>query len=639
MFNRKNTQKKLSRKEKKEIKKRQKNRKKKMVAFEGEEGFVGKAGFVEYDGYVKSEETGDYITVYDVLVKYGTHNPESLGWYTQFIPSVQITNGDIWFGHREKGMGKSTENTIFSTTINSRQKTQFNMKAPKDIREQSKRDLERADIALVHELSKADEHIIDSDIVLVVRAKSPEKLELAIKELRQNYKDNGISGFMFLRKTSRILESLHNIFVSISADEHHNSDVQTVAATRLFFPSSGFLDEEGGVFVGTDVHSFVLKNPSIINFAGIRHAVIRTGGVKGDVSIGGLEGARMVSNYGSALAHVIAEDNYLTAGTRTHFINLVNFNYHFPDSKVFDMSKYTINSLEVYGSKDTVTQAANANFDKVIEIMLLLIDQKETDLNIKATLNSLLVDWMTHRANGNGMYTEDTLTEPTLAWRILATDRHENYPTLSDFIPELQMLVARRSKDGERATEKANLIYESISTANRRYPQIFKEKTNIPDTFLSTDRNIYYDLSTINTKNVRSATFLNVLAYVVNRARSGDMVVITGLDNIKVDPSILKTYRDVLDDKNIGLITTFEDRENQDVNIDTMSPFTNTLVTQDLVVLGGVISSTLPKINESFGKELPDIVSDDLKENVPSRFYIYRKRDFGNAVIDTHLIL
>ncbi len=183
------------------------------------------------------------------------------------------------------------------------------------------------------------------------------------------------------------------------------------------------------------------------------------------------------------------------------------------------------------------------------------------------------------------------------------------------------------------------MIYESISTANRRYPQIFKEKTNIPDTFLSNDRNIYYDLSTINTKNVRSATFLNVLAYVVNRAKSGDMVVITGLDNIKVDPSILKTYRDVLDDKNIGLITTFEDRENQDVNIDTMSPFTNTLVTQDLVVLGGVISSTLPKINESFGKELPDIVSDDLKENVPSRFYIYRKRDFGNAVIDTHLIL
>lgn len=624
---------------KKEIRKRKKRKKNKKSIFKGEEGFVGKSGFVEYDGYVKSEETGDYITVYDVFVKYGTHNPESVGWYTKLIPSTPIKNGDIWFGYREKGMGKNTENTIFSTTINSRMKTQMIMKAPKDIREQSKRELEKSDIALTYELSKAEEHIIDSDTVLIIKAKSPEKLELAIKELRQNYKDNGILGFMFLRKTSQILDSLHKVFVSISADERHNSDVQTVASTRLFLPSSGFLDEEGGVFVGTDIHSFVLDNPSIINFAGIRSAVIRTGGSKGNVSVGGLEGARLVSNYGSALAHIVVEDNYLTNGTRTHFINLVDFNYHFPDSLVFDMSKYTINALEVYGTKDTVTQSANANFDKVIEIMMLLLDLEKNDSKIKTNLNSLLVDWMIHRANGNGMYTDDPMTEPTLAWRILATDRHENYPTLSDLIPELQMLVARSSKDGDKAVENATLIYNSISTASRLYPQIFREKTNIPDTFLSTDRNIYYDLSTINTKNVRSATFLNVLSYVVNRSNPGDMVVITGLDNIKVDPTILKKYRNILDNKNVGLITTFEDRENNDVNIDTMSSFVNTLVTQDLVILGGLTANTLPKINESFGKELPDIVVNDLKENVPSRFYIYRKRDFGNAVIDAHLIL
>ncbi|MEY8661588.1 hypothetical protein AALT52_01570 [Ligilactobacillus faecis] len=121
------------------------------------------------------------------------------------------------------------------------------------------------------------------------------------------------------------------------------------------------------------------------------------------------------------------------------------------------------------------------------------------------------------------MYTDDPLTEPTLAWRILATDRYENYPTLSDLIPELQMLVARSSKDGGKAVENATLIYNSISTASRLYPQIFREKTNIPDTFLSTDRNIYYDLSTINTKNVRSATFLNVLSYVVNRSNPGEV--------------------------------------------------------------------------------------------------------------------
>lgn len=41
-------------------------------------------------------------------------------------------------------------------------------------------------------------------------------------------------------------------------------------------------------------------------------------------------------------------------------------------------------------------------------------------------------------------------------------------------------------------------------------------------------------------------------------------VVVTGLDNIKVDPAVLKKYRDILDNKNVGLITTFEDREKVD---------------------------------------------------------------------------
>ncbi len=628
---------KVSRAEKKLIEKQQAEAKKRKQKFKGQSGFVSDDGYVEYDGYVKSIETGDYITVFDVLVKYGTHNPEVIGWLTQLIPSDQLKHGDIWFGYREKGMGKKTEDTIFSKTLNSKQASAKKAKPDKDLREQSKRELEDEDINLTRALTNDDEKIVDSDTVLVVRAKSPKDLEKTIGELRQNYKDNGILGFMFLRKTSQILDTLLNVAINISADVRHNSDMQTVAASRLFLPSSGFADEYG-VYCGTDVHSFISDNSSIIDFSGIRHAVIHTGGTKGKVSIGGIEGASLVSNYGTAIAHVVAQDNYMVNGSRTHFINLNKFDYQFEDSRVFDMKDYTINPLEVYGTKETVEMDANSNIDKVVEIIMLLLNSSKEEF--RSVLTDTLVDWLIHRANGgSGMYTDDPKNEPTLAWRILATTNHQDYPTLTDFIPELQALLARESKKGDTAREKADMIYRSVRTASRRYPQVFKEKTNIPDSLSSTDRNIYYNLWSITNKAIKSATFLNVLAYVSHRANVGDVVVVTGLDSIKVDPKILKPYRDKLDSKGIGLITTFEERDDSEVNIDTMNDFINPLVTQDLVVLGGVTLNSLNSITKSWGRELPDIVKEDLTENIPSRFYVYRSRDFANAIIDAQMIL
>lgn len=630
---------KLTREQKKIIKERQKRAAKRKSMFKGQPGFMADDGYIEYDGYVKIKN-GPYIAVYDVLIDYGTHQYETIGWENMLIPSSPLRKGKIWFALREKGMSKAAEDDVMSHRLNSRKVTMMNQKQSSDVREDSKKQAELDDIQQTIELSKKD-NVVDSDVLLIVKSNTPERLEDTVKELRQNYKDSGKFGISLVRKTSVQLDTLRNFPHYVSADAWHNSDLQTIDAARLFLPSSGFADSYG-TYCGIDMHSYLAGTPSIIDFNGIRHAVICTGGVRGRVSVGGLEDAAPVSEFGSAWAHVVAEDNWLCRGTRTHHINLVPFNYHAGDSKVFDMSRYTINTLECYGTKETVEEDANNNFDKIVEIIMMLRDSDKPDPGMRGMVYKQLIDWIDYRAGRNGLYTSDPKHEPTLAYRILATREHDTYPTLQDFIPELQAMSAESAKKTEMAWDRANNIYNAVYTASKKFPTVFSDKTNIPDTFTAKDRNIYYDLSKIGgSPIIKGAIFLNVLAYVTNRAQSGDMIVVHGLDAVKVNPKIIKPYRDKMDKKGVGLITTFEERSNKEVNVQTMADFVHPLVEQDLVILGGLNKDNEEPIQNSWGegRPLPATVKADLEANQESVFYVYRARDFGNAVINTHLVL
>lgn len=613
---------------------------KKKKIFKGQKGFVNDDGYIEYDGYVRLGLKGDYCTVFDVLIKYGTHNPEVIGWLTKIIPTSAVSKGKIYFALREKGMGKKTEDAILGKKLTARIGTMQNNDESKDVREQTKKELEYTDIAVTRQLSK-DESIIDSNLSLVIKSKTIEGLEETVADLRQSYKDDGLKGIMFVRNTSHIKETLLGQFFEISADGWHNAYMETIEANKMFLPSSGFSDEQG-VYVGIDMHSFIDDNPSLIDFFGVRNAVIITGGITGKVSVNSLDNAVRVDNIGSAWAHVIAEDNYLTNGRRNHYINLVDFPFYTTDAKVFDMSKYTINPLEVYGTKETVDIDANENFDKVVEMIMMLLGEEQQDPNVRTTLLTQLVDWMEKRAGGSGMYTSDPKNEPTRAWRILATTNHQAYPTISDFVStELTALEASERKISDTAGEKATTLRKAVLTASKRYGTVFSEKTTVPDRLTASDRNIYYDLSKVskNDRTIKGAIFLNTLSYAVKRANPGDMLIITGIDTININPKILKYYREVLDRKNVGLIVTFEERKNDKVNVDTLNDFVKPLSNQDLVVLGGMTQDSLKLINHSWSRELPAIVSSELLKNSSSVFYVYRASDFGSAVIDTQLVL
>src|SRR5699024_7884146 len=148
------------------------------------------------------------------------------------------------------------------------------------------------------------------------------------------------------------------------------ADMTSTAAGRLFLPSSGFSDPEG-TYVGRDASALLADNPSIIDFTGVNSEVVFMGGVAAYGSVGGTEGGAMFMNGGSAVAHVMSESNDL-AGKRFHHIMLAEFSHRATDSLVFDMSKESINSFEVFGTPDTVQKDSTANFNKATTMMLLL---------------------------------------------------------------------------------------------------------------------------------------------------------------------------------------------------------------------------------------------------------------------------
>ncbi|WP_088841007.1 hypothetical protein [Listeria sp. ILCC797] len=608
------------------------------VDFDGEKGFTHAFGYRDEDAYLFVGQKS-VISVFDVLVQYGSYNEAPIGWLLNLIPKMELKHGNVMFTQRQKGMEKDKENSVIERDIETNITTISESGQGKSSKQRAQNVGRVWDMKLAGELSGKGDTIIDSDLRLIVKARTPKDVEKTIKELKNNYKHYDVKGIIFVRQSGEQLEEMSQLFSHVTADAWHASDMNSVAAGRIFLPSSGFSDAQG-TYVGTDIRALLTNNPAIIDFTDIKNATIFMGNISVKGSIGGIEGGGMLLSGGSAVAHVLSEANYL-AGKRIHHITMSDFGYRAPDSLVFDMSKEAINPLEVFGTPETVQIDATANFNKATTMMLLLSNtvDKQRYAELEAELKSVLIDWMIYRAGGQGMYTNDPENEPNRAEQILATGDHENYPTPFELLPALNDNVAKRANEGEYAREKADFLHMTLKTAFSEFPSIFHKVTTLPDVYKSTDRNIYYDLSKLtNNTKVTSAVFLNVLAYVTNRALEGEQIVIHGLDYIDIPVDYLVPYRERIARKSVGLVSVYEKAENK-INPHSYSRFSGRLSQQDAVVLGAMTQEELAYINDSWRQPLPSQVSNVLLEGHNGILYFYRKKDRVGALVQTHLIL
>ncbi|MBD5430799.1 hypothetical protein [Lactobacillus sp.] len=609
-----------------------KAKKKKQTDFKGTTGFMYPFGYIDTDAYIFLGRK--VMAVFDVVFQYGTNRPAGVGWVNRLIPSDYLKSGKVLFIQRQRGVDKTTQDDITRKTMSSSLAT-MSSSTDGDAKEMAKNSARIEDIRLSAGLAKNDT-MIDSDILLIVRANSPKAVEQVIYDLKMDYKNDGIRGVMIVRRTGEQLKSLRESLISVHGDHYHNTDMSTVAAGRLFLPSVGFSDSHG-VMVGNDIHSLIRRNTAVIDFSDIKNAVVYMGDVQPFVSIGGYEGGSFMQNGGTAIAHVIADGNYLNGG-RTHHIVLSQNDYRTTDSLVFDMREEAINPFEVFGSPETVEQDANANFDKVTTMLLMAAGAENNDY-IKQHLKSELRNWFIYKAKGNGIYTDDPEHEPLKAQRILATENHDDYPTPHDFLLNMHNMVASASNSSPDERRDAKLMYETLQTLVTSYPSIFRKTTTLPNVFKAKDRNIYYDLSHLGEDPMlTSITFLNVLAYVTHRALPGETIVVEGLDNVKLPIESLIPYKERMTSKGINLISVFEHIKNP-VNPISYENFSGRLSQQDMIVLGGITEEDAQNFSSSWQQALPQTVATQLIQANDGILYFYRRRDHIGALIDTHLIL
>lgn len=88
----------------------------KEAVFEDQPGFTYGYGYFETDPYIFMPG-GGVISFFDILINYGTHNPEDAGWVTQIIPREKVPHCKLQFFEREKGVPKSEEDTIVSKNL------------------------------------------------------------------------------------------------------------------------------------------------------------------------------------------------------------------------------------------------------------------------------------------------------------------------------------------------------------------------------------------------------------------------------------------------------------------------------------------------------------------------------------------
>ena len=156
---------------------------KKLASSKKDTKFVGETGFTYPYGYVTSDPymflgKRTVVSLFDVVFQYGTNRPASIGWVTRLVPNELLKSGKVTFIQRQKGVEKSTEDTITSKRLETNAAT-MSANDSSDSKENSKNNDRIEDMEIAASLAKKD-IIVDSDIVLVIMGETPRDIEAVL---------------------------------------------------------------------------------------------------------------------------------------------------------------------------------------------------------------------------------------------------------------------------------------------------------------------------------------------------------------------------------------------------------------------------------------------------------------------------
>lgn len=340
------------------------------------------------------------------------------------------------------------------------------------------------------------------------------------------------------------LDRFTSLFKRIPHSRELNTSVGENYAGLGFAVSAGLNDAQG-LPIGRDAMSLT-SNTSSFDMAGTlqSQAVIavptrakvpmytrRVGGNNDDLDAPALNdqpsAASILAQY--AANHVVLN------GHNAHHIVLNDFDYferglYFrrPDDpgmfRRYDVSEVTINPVQGFGELKDVHSIYSRLIEKIVNMFDVLNNLELSDLQ-RSVILKVANDFYIN----NRLWTHDADRYPSNT-SIVNIKSPEHLPTLPNMLTNFKTMAAAALADNrENKADTIDSLHSILKQSIDSNMAIFGRPTQITP---ASERQVYYDFSTIASDNIKQVQFLNMIEYIIWTASEGDVIVLHGMDNL-----------------------------------------------------------------------------------------------------------
>lgn len=629
------------------------------------------AGYEFTPSFIHIPGQDRYATIVKIENRYGMNRNQSYGWMTNLIPRIQKDGVKAYLFEADKPMDEKEQREIVDKYVKPNQLTQVNANNDDNMKDtnfdKQIRNQRAIDLDHVIAADGQDQRLIDSRLLILLIAKTPQLLTEQLERLQKAFDDN-MKGIQLVSMGGSQQQLLDSLLQPPEKEDVNQTWTSSLYAGNDHMVRKGLQDRSGWVIgglvesisQGTALMDMDRSFNSLDNF-----------NRKGKVLIASSENSQ-VKNYSetakaSSLWAQFIANNVIAHGHRVFHIVLNNFHYegsprreqgkngHYFTGEYInqildkkDMSRGGINPLEMFGKIEDVVSIYNNSLSKIAMIFYLMSGRTLPNDSLQALRESLNNFYISKK-----LWTQDAARYPTRT-RVMNINDHNKFPLMGTFIGELQNSVNRASNAMDGATDferdRLKQLTRVLENSLREYGQVFNEPTS-PYLTNKADRNYYqyyYNLGRmIANPNIQQAQFLNIFDYVTSIVEAGDVVIIHGMDRLSVDViKHIKNRIDLLTDDKIRFVYCFDritgEKEGKPSDpADIFNTGNNVLyqnldLSFDYTILGHMTPDEFHQYEHALGTKLPPLIQALMagEQNMPNYFQIRRRYDNTSNIID-----
>lgn len=608
------------------------------------------SGYKFTPSFIKSNRR--YGSILTIRNRYGTNRTEPFAWFVNLIPEISINGVKAYLIEKDKPLSQADQMNVIQTKAKGSIKSYTNGTAEnEDNLELRLSAMKLSDLNTAMILDGKDNLVIDSEIRILLVSTSADAIDHQIERLNQLYKER-MTGLSITSVAGVQDKLLHTLLDCPTSDKFEFTWMSDLFAGNEHTIRKG-LNDKGGWGIGEMAVSFShgeafmdldasLKSKAII----AAHPESTVRGYNAKYSAPSLWG-QLLANQAAARGHKVY-----------HIINN-NFKYQsnsFDDgvfvtpeielmNQYIDMSKTSLNPLEMIGDMNHLTEIYNTNKNKICEMFYLLSD-RHIDPSTKTHLSNLLHDFYISQHLWDRQ--ADKYPERT---HVLNIRNHENFPTLGTFIASITNLVTfSKNKGTERDKDIATDLKATLESALDKHPEIFNSPTSVENLQQSDCLQFYLDLSSlISEPEVLEAQFLNIFDYATSSAKANDVIEIHGLEMVsKESLELLVPKLKMLRRKNVRIVYIFDTiATNSEKNKVSFANVFNTdgILYEDFEkqfdfsILGTMNNEDVEQYQNKINQKLTESLKENLKSNITYQFQIRRPRDLTSDLINADFVV